>query len=159
MFSRNILQSFKCAFHGVIYTLKTQRNMRIHFYCAIGAVLAGILLNLNTIEMAILFCIISFVLIAEVVNTTLENNLDFLTYSPQNVPERHRSLRAVFDHSWSLLSEEEKGVFARLSVFRGRFQREAAERVADASLFHLLALMRKSLLHRSPKAWFNVCMP
>jgi transcriptional regulator with XRE-family HTH domain len=38
----------------------------------------------------------------------IEQNLDFLATSLRNVPERHRSLRAVFEHSWQLLSDEEK---------------------------------------------------
>jgi tetratricopeptide (TPR) repeat protein len=43
------------------------------------------------------------------------------------VPARHRSLRAVFDHSWHLLTDEERKVFRRLSVFRGGFTLELAE--------------------------------
>ncbi len=54
------------------------------------------------------------------------SNLDFLTTPMRNVPERHRSLRAVFAHSWKLLSSEEQGVLCRLAVFRGGFQRQAA---------------------------------
>jgi predicted ATPase len=45
--------------------------------------------------------------------------LDFLATPLRNVPERHRNLRAVFDHSWALLSEGERGVLASLSVFQG----------------------------------------
>jgi predicted ATPase/DNA-binding SARP family transcriptional activator len=79
----------------------------------------------------------------------IERNLGFLTTSLQDVPERHRSLRAVFDHSWNLLSDEEKSVLSKLSAFRGGFRREAAERVIGASLPLLLALVRKSFLRRS----------
>jgi predicted ATPase/DNA-binding SARP family transcriptional activator len=77
----------------------------------------------------------------------LGRSLGFLTTSLQNVPARHRSIRAVFDHSWDLLSVEERSVFRRLSVFQGGFRREAAERVAGASLPLLAALVDKSLLH------------
>jgi predicted ATPase/DNA-binding SARP family transcriptional activator len=59
----------------------------------------------------------------------VENNLDFLATSLRNVPERHRSLRAVFEHSWSLLTEEERLVLGRLAVFRSGFTLEAAETV------------------------------
>ncbi len=76
----------------------------------------------------------------------IERNLDFLATPLRNVPERHRSLRAVFDHSWQLLSAKERRVFRQLSVFRGGFRREAAEQVAGASLPLLLALVDKSLL-------------
>jgi predicted ATPase/DNA-binding SARP family transcriptional activator len=79
----------------------------------------------------------------------IEHNLDFLTTSLRNVPERQRSLRAVFDYSWQLLSAEERRVFRQLAVFRGGFQLEAARQVAGASLPLLLALVDKSLLRRT----------
>ena len=66
--------------------------------------------------------------------------MDFLSVSLRDLPARHRSMRAVFDHSWKLLSEEEQGVLLRLSVFQGGFRREAAEQVAGAKLcraFHI----------------------
>src|SRR5262249_45381113 len=53
----------------------------------------------------------------------IEQSLGFLTTSLRDVPERHRSLLAVFDHSWRLLSADERGVFRKLSVFRGGFGR------------------------------------
>src|SRR5512143_3944869 len=51
----------------------------------------------------------------------IERGLDFLSVSARDLPARHRSMHAVFDHSWELLSEEEQGVLCRLSVFRGGF--------------------------------------
>lgn len=78
----------------------------------------------------------------------IEQNLDFLATSLRNIPERHRSMRAVFEYSWQLLSDEEKRVFRQLAVFRGGFQREAAEQVVGASLPLLLALVDKSLVRR-----------
>src|SRR5262249_55378679 len=58
-------------------------------------------------------------------------------------------LLAVFDHSWRLLSADERGVFRKLSVFRGGFGRDAAEQVAGATLPLLAALVDKSLLRRN----------
>jgi len=76
----------------------------------------------------------------------IASNLDFLTTSIRDVPERHRSLRATFEHSWRLLSVQEQYGLCRLAVFRGGFQREAAERVAGVSLSILSSLFSKSLL-------------
>ncbi|MBZ0293669.1 MAG: tetratricopeptide repeat protein [Anaerolineae bacterium] len=76
----------------------------------------------------------------------LEANLDFLSSSTRSVPERHRSLRAVFDYSWSLLSSAEQTALARLSVFRNGFDLEAAEVVGEASLQLIAGLADKSLL-------------
>ncbi len=82
----------------------------------------------------------------ELIAQEIEQNIDFLTTTLRNVPERHRSLRAVCEHSWRLLSETERDVLVKLSVFRGGFQREAAEEVAGASLLLLSSLVDKSLL-------------
>jgi DNA-binding CsgD family transcriptional regulator/tetratricopeptide (TPR) repeat protein len=86
----------------------------------------------------------------------IERNLDFLETGTRNVPERHRSMRAVFDESWRLLAEEERPVFARLSVFQGSFTREAAEEVAGASLGVLTALVDKSLLKQTSAGMYQV---
>jgi predicted ATPase/DNA-binding XRE family transcriptional regulator len=79
----------------------------------------------------------------------IERGMDFLSVSTRDLPARHRSIRAVFDHSWKLLTEEEQKILLQLSVFRGGFQREAAEQVAGATLPALSALMTKSLVRRS----------
>jgi len=79
----------------------------------------------------------------------IEKGLDFLTTNWQNVPERHRSLRAVFDYSWNLLAPDERASFAKLAVFQSGFQREAAAQVADASLTLLADMVDKSLLRRA----------
>ncbi|MEO8391952.1 MAG: LuxR C-terminal-related transcriptional regulator [Chloroflexota bacterium] len=76
----------------------------------------------------------------------MASNLDFLTTPLRNIPERHRSLHVVFQHSWSLLSADEQAVLMRLSVFHGGFDLEAAAEVAGASLTVLAALADKSLL-------------
>ncbi len=79
----------------------------------------------------------------------IARGMDFLSISARDIPARHRSMRAVFDHSWKLLTEEERGVLLRLSVFRGGFRREAAEQVAETALSVLSALVTKSLIRRS----------
>jgi len=78
----------------------------------------------------------------------IEANIDFLTTSMRDVPERHRSLRATFDHSWRLLSDAEQDGLCRLSVFHGGFDRTAAEQVAGANLPLLASLVSKSLVRR-----------
>jgi predicted ATPase len=79
----------------------------------------------------------------------IEHNLDFLSVSMRDLPERHRSLRATLDHSWKLLNPEEKLILSRLSVFHGSFSRKAAQAICGASLAVLSSLKNKSLLHRT----------
>ena len=76
-------------------------------------------------------------------------NLDFLATPARNVPERHRTLRAVFDHSWQLLTPGEQRILRQLSVFQGSFTRDLAVAVTGATLPVLGALVNKSLLRRN----------
>lgn len=76
----------------------------------------------------------------------IEANLDFLAGAGEDRPRRQRSLRAVFNHSWELLSEDERDVMERLAVFRGPFGRIEAKQVAGAGLMILAGLVDSSLL-------------
>jgi predicted ATPase/DNA-binding CsgD family transcriptional regulator len=79
-------------------------------------------------------------------------SLDFLETEMRDVPERQRSIRAVFEQAWNLLNMQEQDVIQRLSVFRGGFTREAAQAVTGASLRTLASLTNKALLWRNPHA-------
>ncbi len=89
----------------------------------------------------------------------LARGLDLLSTTLHDVPARHRSLEAVFDHSWQLLSEPERAVFKKLSVFRGGFDREAAKQVAGTSLTTLATLVNKSLLRVVPTGRYDMLEP
>jgi predicted ATPase/transcriptional regulator with XRE-family HTH domain len=92
----------------------------------------------------------------EEIAAEIESNIDFLSTSMRDIPERHRSLRAIFDHSWKLLAPEEKGALCQLSVFRGGFSREAAVQIAGASLSLLASLVSKSLVHRVERGRYDL---
>jgi predicted ATPase/Tfp pilus assembly protein PilF len=80
----------------------------------------------------------------------LSQSLDLLTTSTRNVPDRHRSIRGAFEHSWELLTPREQRVLAELAAFRGGFRREAAGEVAGATIPLLASLVDKSLLRLGP---------
>ncbi len=86
----------------------------------------------------------------------IERGMDFLATSMRDVPERQRSLRAAFDHSWNLLAADEREVLSCLAVFQGGFVRQAAEQVAGASLPLLLALASKSLVRRGENGRYDL---
>jgi predicted ATPase/DNA-binding SARP family transcriptional activator len=77
----------------------------------------------------------------------IRRSLDFLETTERDVPRRQRSMRALFESAWGRLSESERQVFARLSVFRGGFTRQAAKTITGASIRLLAALVDKSFLH------------
>ncbi len=86
----------------------------------------------------------------------IEKSLDFLSTPLRDVPERHRSVRAAFDHSWRMLTETERQIFMGLSVFRGGFLKDAAEQITSAPMHVLLTLMSKSFLTRNPQGRFEI---
>jgi len=71
-----------------------------------------------------------------------------------DLPERHRSLRAVLDRTWGDLTASKRQTLARLSVFAGGCTLEAAEQVSGAHLSILLSLVNQSLLQRLPGGRF-----
>lgn len=79
----------------------------------------------------------------------IEKSIDFLETSLRDVPQRHRSLKAVFEYSWDLLSDNERAVLMKLAVFSGEFERTAAEEVTGANLATLAGLVEKTLLRKT----------
>lgn len=84
----------------------------------------------------------------------ITTSLDFLTTDLRNLPERHRSLRALFAQSWRLLSSAEQQTLRRVSVFRGGWTLEEAVAVAATTLPTLVGLVDKSLVRTDPQGRF-----
>jgi predicted ATPase/DNA-binding XRE family transcriptional regulator len=140
------------AYSSVALFLQTARRVRVGFemreterrwvlkICQImGGMPLGI--ELSAAWVGLLSC--------EEIAKEIEHNLDFLSISARDLPDRHRSLRATLNHSWKLLTPEEKLILSRLSVFHGSFSREAAQAICGASLVVLSSLKNKTLLYRN----------
>ncbi|MBK8021062.1 MAG: hypothetical protein IPK19_06410 [Chloroflexi bacterium] len=81
----------------------------------------------------------------------LERGFDFLETDLRDLPERQRSIRAIFEYMWGLMSDNERRVLARLSVFRGEFTREAAQQVTGGDLRSLMSLLKWAALQPSSR--------
>jgi predicted ATPase/class 3 adenylate cyclase/Tfp pilus assembly protein PilF len=86
----------------------------------------------------------------------IEKSIDFLVTTLRDIPERHRSLKAVFEYSWKLLSDNEKDSLKKISVFHGGFSRQAAETVVGVNLAVLSGLVDKSLLRRNASGRYEM---
>jgi predicted ATPase len=84
----------------------------------------------------------------------LGRSLDLLTSGAQDAPERQRTLRGTVEWSYRLLTIAEQRLFARLAVFAGSFELEAAEAVCSAELDLLQSLIDKSLVRRGEDGRF-----
>ncbi|MBL0344106.1 hypothetical protein [Candidatus Villigracilis affinis] len=52
----------------------------------------------------------------------IERSFAFLSSTGRDVPERHRSLRAAFEHSWNRLTASEQDTLSSLTIFSGWIQ-------------------------------------
>ena len=76
--SNNVLKSFKYAFSGISYVLKTSRNFKIQLIFAITTLMIGFLLQISQGNYVILIATIMSVLILEILNTSIESIVDLV---------------------------------------------------------------------------------
>jgi len=86
----------------------------------------------------------------------IEKNIDFLVSKQRDLSTKHRSMRAVFDHSLQMLDDSQKNAFRKLVVFRGGFERQAAQAIASANLGIILDLINKSMLRRAAQDRYEI---
>ncbi len=80
------------------------------------------------------------------ITAEVERNLDLLESQMRDVPPRQRSMRAVFEQTWSLLSDRERLVFQSMAVFRGGLSLAGAKAVLDLGSKMLGGLVERGLL-------------
>jgi diacylglycerol kinase len=78
------LRSFVFAWNGLVYSIRTQRNARIHALIGTCAIILGLILRISPVEFAMVFVAITLVFIAEMFNTVAEACVDLATqeYNP-----------------------------------------------------------------------------
>lgn len=91
MQSQNLLEAFRCAFSGLWYTLRTQRNMRVHILVASAVLILGLWLRLSASQWAILAATSGLVLVSEITNTVVEGVVDLVC------PDYHPLAKTVKD--------------------------------------------------------------
>lgn len=76
---RTLLQSFNWAIEGVVFALRTQRNMKIHFAAAFVVLVASLFADLTRVELIAILFAIAMVIVAELFNTAIEVAVDLAT--------------------------------------------------------------------------------
>jgi diacylglycerol kinase (ATP) len=74
--SRSLLYSFDYAIRGIVYALRTQRNMRWHFLASALVFTAALALRVSGLELIALVFAVALVLTAELINTAVESTVD-----------------------------------------------------------------------------------
>lgn len=89
---RKVIRSFFYASEGIVYTLNTQRNMKIHVFVALTVLLGGMWLHFDSTETIFILFAIGIVFAAEIINTAIEKIIDLITSG-----ERHELAKVAKD--------------------------------------------------------------
>ncbi|WP_160686185.1 diacylglycerol kinase [Clostridium sp. C2-6-12] len=76
---KKTLESFNNAITGIIDTVRTERNMKIHLIAAVGVLIASFFFDISKFEFLILAVTITMVIAAELINTAIEAAIDMTT--------------------------------------------------------------------------------
>ncbi len=85
------LKSFAHAFNGIIHMVKEEPNFRIHIVATAIVIIAGICLGISTAEWLIILIVIAFVLVTEIINTSVERLCDIIQ------PEYDKRIKNIKD--------------------------------------------------------------
>jgi len=85
------LKSFKYAFSGILHSLIHEANFRVQIVITVLATIAGFYFKISSTEWSVLIISFSSLLSAEVLNTSIENSLDFI------IPKKSEVVRIVKD--------------------------------------------------------------
>lgn len=80
---RKWLRSFRFAYEGILYALRSQQNMRFHFAVSFLVLVLAMLFNLSKLEILFILLAVTLVLVTELINTAVESAVDLA------MPERH----------------------------------------------------------------------
>jgi len=150
--SPSILDSFNYAFEGIIHVLRTQRNMRIHFAIAVVVLVVAIFADVTKLELIALLLSISFVLVAEMINTAIEGAIDVATSSFDPMAKLAKDIAAG-----AVLIAAINAVAVGYLVFSGKTATRTArliDRVRDAPAeLTIVALVVTVIIVIAIKAW------
>lgn len=116
----NFISSFNHAVEGLIATIRTERNMKFHYFAAIGVIGGSLFLGLTRVEFMLLLFAVSFVLVSELMNTAIERTVDLVTQSYNPLAKLAKDIAA----GAVLLSAVNAAVIAYL-LFFDRFTSKA----------------------------------
>ena len=147
-----LFESFNYALEGILHTLRTQRNMRIHLLLAVGVLAAAVALNVDRFELIALILAIGFVLLAEMVNTAIESAVDLATTSFDPMAKLAKDIAAG-----AVLISSVVAAAVGYLVFSGKIAKPSSrylEKIRDAPLeLTLVALGVTVLVVLGLKAW------
>src|SRR6266540_2037965 len=144
----SIIESFNFAIEGVIHVLRTQRNMRIHFAIAVVVLVVAVAAGVSRLELIALLLSITFVLVAEMINTAVEGTIDAATTSFDPMAKLAKDIAAG-----AVLIASVNAVAVGYLVFAGKAA-DVLDRLRDApAQITVIALVLTVIIVIATKAW------
>jgi diacylglycerol kinase (ATP) len=148
----SIIESFNYAIEGVVHVLRTQRNMRIHFAIAVAVLVVAVAAGVSRLELIVLLLSITFVLVAEMINTAVEGTIDAATTSFDPMAKLAKDIAAG-----AVLISAVNAVAVGYLVFAGKAADKSADvidRLRDApAQITVIALVLTVIIVIAMKAW------
>jgi len=88
------IETINCAIEGILWSVRTQRHMRLHFIAALGVLFAALFFQLSNLEFLLLVLAAVFVLFAELFNTAIEVVVDMLSPDYSEAAKRAKDVAA-----------------------------------------------------------------
>ena len=79
--SQGVFNTFKNARKGIRIVLKSEMNIRVHFVIAFLVLISAVILKINYLEICLLMLTIAFVIVTEMLNTSIEFALDSIFHN------------------------------------------------------------------------------
>jgi diacylglycerol kinase (ATP) len=154
MRSRSLLWSFDYAIQGIVYTLRTQRNMRLHSLAAAIVLVGALILRVGGLELIALLFAITLVFVAELANTAIEATVDLAvdTFEPMAKTAKDVAAGVVLVASVNAVAVGYVVFFARLTPITQRFMdrtqaSSAALTLIALALTGIAVLVLKAVTH------------
>jgi diacylglycerol kinase (ATP) len=154
MRSRSLLWSFDYAIQGIVYTLRTQRNMRLHALAAAIVLVGALILRVGGLELVALLFAIALVFVAELANTAIEATVDLAvdTFEPMAKTAKDVAAGVVLVASVNAVAVGYVVFFARLTPITQRFMdrtqaSSAALTLIALALTGIAVLVLKAITH------------
>ena len=148
----SLFDSFNNAAEGVIHALRTQRNLWIHFTVAAAVLVAAVAFGVSRIELMVLLVAVTFVLVAELVNTAIEAAVDVASTSFDPMAKLAKDIAAG-----AVLIAALNAVAVGYLVFSGEVADRSSrflDRLSDARAeLTLVALALTVIIVIAVKAW------
>ena len=103
-FSKDTLSSFKYAYNGIISSVKTERNLKIHIAVMFLVIIAGIIFNISPWEWIICLILFGAVISSELVNTALEIIVDIIMPYKNEKAKLVKDIAASAVFVWAIMS-------------------------------------------------------